>query len=696
MTESFPIAHVRTVSDGTWDEPHALVEHSFQVALLAEAFAKSFAPGWATLAGRWHDLGKFSRIWQRYLKAKSGYDAENAHIEQQPGRVPHATAGALHAIKTLGPGAGHLLAYLIAGHHTGLPDWHEGPAALSARLAASHAEYAEALAADIPAEILSMQGVTLSAPQLDPDSASLWLRMLFSCLVDADYLDTERYMSPDKSAQRGQYPEIGVLWQRYQDFMAALATKSSASPLQSLRRLILQQALDAAELEPGMFSLTVPTGGGKTLASLGFALAHALRHNKKRIIYAIPFTSIIEQNAAVFRRALGDDVVLEHHSNLDGQNDAYANLATENWDAPLIVTTNVQLFESLHAARTSRCRKLHNLADSIIILDEAQQLPRDFHEPITRVMQQLTDKFGVTWVLCTATQPVLAESRDPFGRVLLGGLNNVREMMAAPARLAQQLRRVDIQISTEPNNWETVSQKVMAEQAVLCIVNTRRHARDLFSRLPDDGNNLHLSAHMCAEHRSTIINEIRHRLAARQAGDNRPLRVISTQLIEAGVDLDFPVVFRAMAGLDAIAQAAGRCNREGLLPQHGRVWVFMPEQSAPVGMLRQAEQCTLELVKAGLLSDPLAPAAFVRFFELLNAKGDRDKHGICSMLKADRSSAAPLIIQFRSAAEKFRLIDDKGVSVVVPYQPEDADETPVAMWLTQLSQSPAETCAEAV
>lgn len=685
-TELYPIAHVRTDAEGQWDVPHRLEEHSLQVAMLASGFAKPFAQGWALLAGRWHDLGKYSRIWQRYLKAKSGYDAENAHLEQQPGRVPHAMAGALHAIQTLGPGRGHLLAYLISAHHTGLPDWYEGPAALSARLASGNTEYAEALAAGIPADILSMQGVSLNTPQLDPDSASLWLRMLFSCLVDADYLDTERYMSPEKYAQRGEYPELGELQQRYRNYMAALKANTTASPLQSLRSLILQQALDAAEMAPGMFSLTVPTGGGKTLASLGFALEHALRHNKKRIIYAIPFTSIIEQNAAVFRRVLGDDAVLEHHSNLAEQDNVYGNLATENWDAPLIVTTNVQLFESLHASRTSRCRKLHNLVDSIIILDEAQQLPRDFHQPITQVMQQLTDKFGVSWVLCTATQPVLAESRDPFGRLLLGGLRDVREMMSEPERLAQQLTRVDIQISTEPASWDVIAEKTMSEDAVLCIVNTRQHARDLFSRLPDDGNNLHLSAHMCAEHRSAVIGEIRRRLKARQAGDIRPLRVVSTQLIEAGVDLDFPVVFRAMAGLDAIAQAAGRCNREGRLSQPGRVWVFMPEQPAPAGMLRQAEQCTLELVKAGMLSDPLAPTAFVQFFERLNAKGERDKHGICRLLKAECSSAAPLAIQFRSAAEAFRMIDDKGVAVVVPYRLSEDEDSPVLMWLNKLVQ----------
>ncbi|HEA3202285.1 TPA: CRISPR-associated helicase Cas3' [Aeromonas veronii] len=690
-TKSTDIAHVRINDDGTWAEPHLLDEHLIHVAKMAASFAHSFGAGWAELAGRWHDLGKYSENWQSYLRSKSGYEAENAHMEQQFGRVPHSMGGAIHAIEKLGPGVGHLLAYLIAGHHAGLPDWYEGASALSARLVSGRTEYTEALAASIPDEILGSHDAVLNMPRLNPSSVSIWLRMLFSCLVDADFLDTERYMSPAQYAQRGHYPAVTELQQRYQDFMVTLQMNASASPLQSLRNVILQQALAAAELAPGMFSLTVPTGGGKTLASLGFALAHALRHGKKRIIYAIPFTSIIEQNAAVFRRVLGDDAVLEHHSDLDGQEEAHARLATENWDAPIIVTTNVQLFESLHASRTSRCRKLHNLADSIIILDEAQQLPRDFHEPITRSMQQLTDFFGVSWVLCTATQPVLAESRDLFGRLLLGGLRDVREMMSEPEHLARQLKRVDIQIATEPTSWEQIANKVIAEEVVLCIVNTRRHARELYTCLPDDGNNLHLSAHMCAEHRSAVIGEIRNRLAARQAGGRRPLRVVSTQLIEAGVDLDFPVVFRAMAGLDAIAQAAGRCNREGRLSEPGKVWVFMPQQSAPVGLLRQAEQCTLELVKAELLSDPLAPESFVRFFELLNAKGERDKYGICRLLKAERSSSAPVAIQFRTAAEKFRLIDNRGVPLIVPYRSPGAEESPTFMWLSKMALEPGAT-----
>lgn len=615
-------------------------------------------------------------------------EAESAHLEHLSKRVSHSVAGALHAINTLGD-FGYVLAYVIAGHHAGLPDWQAvtaSKAGLKDRLASGSGEYADAMAEAIPADIL--EGALPEWPaQLTPHNMALWMRMLFSCLVDADFLDTEHYMSPEKTAQRQPGPTLAHLQQQYQQYMATLVEKADKTPLQALRQTILQQALAAANQPPGMFSLTVPTGGGKTLASLGFALQHAIKHDKKRIIYAIPYTSIIEQNAEVFRRVFTDDnAVLEHHSNLDNENDPRARLATENWDAPLVVTTTVQLFESLHASRTSRCRKLHNLADSIIILDEAQQLPRDFHEPITRTMQQLTGLFGVSWVLCTATQPELTESRNPFGQLLMTGLDNVREIMADPAKLSDQLNRVEISFSLSPQPWSDIAAAVMAEDCVLCIVNTRQHARELFEQLSDQHNAIHLSAHMCAEHRSHLLQQIRHRLEQRRQGDTRPLRVISTQLIEAGVDVDFPVVFRAMAGLDSIAQAAGRCNREGKLPNKGRVWVFTPDSVPPPGMLAQGAGCTRDLLESQLLDadNALCPASFSHYFKRINSKGQRDKHGIVKLLTAQAASHAPLMIQFREAADKFRLIDDSGVPVVVPYCPPGLDESPVDMWVSTL------------
>ncbi|QEP43006.1 CRISPR-associated helicase Cas3' [Ectothiorhodospiraceae bacterium BW-2] len=685
------IAHVRCDDSETVIKPHALKEHLIETAKLAAEVSTPFqAQAWAELAGRWHDLGKYRQRFQDYIRLQTGYEAESAHLEHI-NKAPHSTVGAIHAIKQQGDSLGHILAYLIAGHHAGLPDWHGGKASLGYRLKQGQQEYQEAMRADIPADILS--GIELSLPQFTNSSKSiwsLWMRLLFSALVDADFLDTERYMSPERASKRDTWPSLEELRGRFDTSIAELQAKQGDSPLASIRSQIYQQCLVAANWEPGLFSLTVPTGGGKTLSSLAFALQHAKKYYKRRIIYAIPFTSIIEQNADVFRRYLGDDAVLEHHSNLDlplSEEGGRSRLAAENWDAPLIVTTNVQLFESLHASRTSRCRKLHNLVNSIIILDEVQQLPRDFHAPITTVMQQLADDFGVSWVLCTATQPELGRQQNSFGQTLLEGLSNVREIINAPSELANQLQRVIIQLpqpDAKRQSWQGIAEVLIAEPLVLAVVNRRDDARTLFELLPDEGQKYHLSAQMCPEHRSVILGEIKKSLLNWKQ-DDPPLRVVTTQLIEAGVDIDFPVVYRAMAGLDSIAQAAGRCNREAKLPQPGRVVVFLPPTAAPMGLLKQGEEVTIELLQSGKLTNPLAPESFSAYFDLLNSKGERDKQGILKLLTPEHSQDAPLAIAFRTAAEKFRLIDNEGESVIVPYR-SDKKESPVYQWLSLLEQ----------
>lgn len=689
------IAHVKQNANGIWEEPHDLKEHLLQTANLAHDFASCIGADWGELAGRWHDLGKFRKKFQDYIRIQSGFECENAHIENGV-RAPHSTAGAIHAINQLPSGLGHILAYLIAGHHSGLPDYYGGKGSLQYRVNDGVTEYKQALAAEIREEIL--QGDPGSPPDFarHPDHIALWMRMLFSCLVDADFLDTEFYMQPDKSSERNHMLSLHELSLRFDKSMSNLRSKSETTDLNKIRNEIYNSCLHAARWEPGLFSLTVPTGGGKTLSSLAFALKHAEKFKKQRIIYAIPFTSIIEQNADVFRRFLGEDAVLEHHSNLDVSPDKENlrnRLASENWDSPLIVTTNVQLFESLHASRTSRCRKLHNLMNSVIVLDEAQQLPRDFHEPITHVMQQLSDFYGVTWVLCTATQPVLSEIKNTFGQTMLKGLKNVREIIPEPVKLAQQLKRVEIHfpLPNEPktNNEDLVS-KLLSYDCVLLIVNTRKLARELAELLNANNDCIHLSANMCAAHRTQVIAEIKERLRQRRAGSEQPLRVVSTQLIEAGVDVDFPVVYRAMAGLDSIAQSAGRCNREGALQGFGQVFVFQPEESAPPGFLRQGEDTTIELLACDRLTNPLAPDSFKAYFELLNSKGNRDKYGINTLLTAKQSHDAPLAIQFREAAQKFHLIDNSGEAVIVPHMPEGHDVSPVDTWLTMLEQDPSQ------
>ena len=553
-----------------------------------------------------------------------------------------------------------MLAYLIAGHHAGLADWYD-KGSLKSRLQQADDELVASLSGLVESS-LSEDFFPLSDDDLKRDffafwkewakleELHIWLRFLFSCLVDADFLDTEAFMNGYADADTAQaaglrpkFPGLDELQERY---------------------AILQQSFSAAETDRTLFSLTVPTGGGKTLASLGFALKHALKFDKKRIIYAIPFTSIIEQNANVFRKALSDDVVLEHHSNLEVREDketAKTRLATENWDAPLIVTTNVQLFESLFAAKTSRCRKIHNIADSVVILDEAQQLPRDFQKPITDMMRVLARDYGVTFVLCTATQPELGKNIDAFGRTILEGLPDVREIVADKITLSEKLRRVRIKMpppNVETQSWQEIADEIAARPCVLAVVNTRKHAQKLFAALPSDGIKLHLSANMCATHRSEVIALVRRYLALYRAGSlHKPLWLVSTQLIEAGVDLDFPCVYRAIAGLDSIAQAAGRCNREGKL-SFGEVVVFRAEEGAPNGSL-----------KAGLLDDPLSPSVFAEYFRRFNGKGDVDKHDITRLLTAESSNENPLAIKFRTAAERFRLIDNQGVALIVPFIP---------------------------
>ncbi|MEE8058234.1 MAG: CRISPR-associated helicase Cas3' [Pseudomonadales bacterium] len=689
-----PLAHVKEC-DGEWLE-HCLEDHLIKVAGLAKSFVAGSDQALLEMAGRWHDLGKYQAQWQDYLKSKSGYNPD-AHIEAKA-RVNHSTAGAIHAVKVLGDGFGHILAYLIAGHHAGLTDWdtaEAGRGSLKYRLDSSAQEYVDALAAAPSERILKQREVTLPVVDQPSKFIALWMRMLFSCLVDADFLDTESFMDEGKAAHRGAFPDLSELQSHFDREMQCLRKNSDDTPLNKVRNEIFQSCVDAARLEPGLFSLTVPTGGGKTLSSLAFALEHAKIHNKSRVIYAIPFTSIIEQNADVFRKFVGADNVLEHHSNLDPEPDKenrYSRLAADNWDAPLIVTTNVQLFESLHASRPSRCRKLHNIRDSVIVLDEAQQLPRDFHAPITQVMQQLSEHFGVTWVLCTATQPDLSQQKDAFGKTLLGGLSNIREIISNPIAMAEQLKRVEVELPTleAPKlSWPEVAEQIQQHDCILVVVNTRRQAKELLELLPADNNSLHLSANMCAEHRTAILDQIKERLEKRRAGDQRPLRLVSTQLIEAGVDVDFPVVYRAMAGLDSIAQAAGRCNREGKLAGLGRVVVFKPQQRAPIGFLRQGEDATTELIAAGQLADPLSPKNFSTYFKLINGGGDRDKHGIVDLLTAQQSNDAPLAISFRSAAEKFRLIDNVGVAVIVPYTAVEGQKSPVHQWVAKLESDPS-------
>lgn len=662
--ENLTLAHVRQDDGGVWHE-HLLDEHLRGVAVMAADFATDFeSADWAHTAGLWHDLGKYSTEFQQYIRSVSGYDA---HIEA-PGRVDHSTAGAIHAVRQFGA-HGRILAYLIAGHHAGLPDWHSaetGGKALSIRLGAEQNHLLDRIPAQaIPPEILAQ---TKPATRLrgGAEGLHLWLRMLFSCLIDADRLDTETFTD----GARSSYGDIADLVADFDKYMAAFAASADNTPVNVIRADILRQCRDKATLVPGLFSLTVPTGGGKTLSGMAFALRHAIQHKKQRIIYVIPYTSIIEQTAGTFRGIFGNNVI-EHHANLDpDKEDARSHLATENWDAPIIVTTNVQFFESLFAARTSRCRKLHNIVNSVVVLDEAQLLPPEFLQPIANVMNQLATHYGVTFVLSTATQPALG-SFQSFGGQPFRGLDDVREIMDDPDALYQALQRVEVSVPSDlqtPRDWQSIADELVKHPSVLCIVSRRDDARELHRLMTakEDGKDtLHLSALMCGEHRSKVIADIKARLKR-----NEPVRVISTQLVEAGVDVDFPVVYRALAGLDSIAQAAGRCNREGKLDGLGRVVVFVPPKLAPPGPLLQAAQASISLL-SGYKGDVLERDLAKRFFEkYFSDARSLDQYGITDDLTRD---ARDCQIQFRTAAEKFKLIDDTAYQTfLVRYGDNDA------------------------
>ncbi len=695
------IAHVRQNSDGTWAEPHWLGEHLEGVAELASKFASDFGNAdWGLVAGFWHDLGKFLPDWQVYLKRESKYDA-NAHIEDYQGRPNHSTVGAIHSLERFNKHPfkafnknplGRIIAYLIAGHHAGLPDWSNTAGSITSRTIENpldepidqryyHKEMETIKAIPEAARFLEQQ-LPVSIPtgnreiMYKPEQLQLWVHMLYSSLVDADFLDTERYMDSLQHDVRGNYPSIVTLKSTFDEYMLLKANSAPENPVKKPRQEILAACRAAAVEIPGFFDLTVPTGGGKTLSSMAFALEHAKNHHKTRIIMAIPYTSIIEQTAMVYSEIFGDGVVLEHHSNLDPERETrQSRLASENWDAPIVVTTNVQLFESLLVAKSSSNRKLHNLTNSIIILDEAQMLPTDYYRPVLSVLQGLVDFFGATVLFCTATQPAL-EGIIGSGAVkgqTIKGIEGVRHIIKDPDTLARNFVRVQIEkpINEIPSSWESIADDLKRFDQVLTIVNTRNDARTLHALMPP--GTIHLSANMCGEERSEIIAQVKGRLKAAE-----PIRVISTQLVEAGVDIDFPIVYRAMAGFDSIAQAAGRCNREGLLNATGclgRVVIFYPPKPAPVGFLRKGEDATKTLFhqyEQIELSQKLYTAYFREFYSRLNGFDAPEFEGLLA------SFAREFKFQFRSFAGKVRIIDDTThESIIVLYDGEKNSSFPL-------------------
>jgi CRISPR-associated endonuclease/helicase Cas3 len=625
-----------------------LDEHLANVAGCACQFAGAFASGdWAWNAGWIHDLGKAAREFQAYLLRENGLDDVD-YDGVGTGSVNHSSAGTALAERQMAGLAGRTLAYLIAGHHAGLTDYHPthaGRGALVIRAEEGKADLDRI--PDFASRIVAhLRSVTKAPSFVGEKSYHLWVRMLYSCLVDADFLDTEAFVRPEASPARAGFAQLGNLKKLFDDYMKTMATNAPRTDVNTLRQEVLAASYAAGAGKPGLFSMTVPTGGGKTLSSMAFAFEHAVTHGKRRIIYVIPYTSIIEQTAKILSDIFGPDNVVEHHSNLDPERETpRSRLASENWDAPIIVTTNVQFFESLFAAKSSRCRKLHNIANSVVILDEAQLLPPRWLSPCVEVINHLTaaSAYGVTMVLSTATQPALP------------GLTAPTEIAPDPRRLYGVLKRTEFVIPQDlraPTPWETLAEQVGAHEQVLCIVNTRRDCFDLWKLMPP--GTIHLSALMCGAHRSKIIAHIKRRLRA-----GEPTRVISTQLVEAGVDIDFPVVYRALAGLDSIAQAAGRCNREGTLGRMGQVHVFVPPKDPPRGLMRKGADTTRELLCPSF--DPQAPESFLAYFSLFYAKANDIG---ADWLNRNLVQSVP-DIAFRTAAQEFQFIDDQEQEAVV-------------------------------
>lgn len=642
-----------------------LQRHLHEVGKRSAANAAQFcAAALGEAAGLLHDLGKYSSEFQQRISGASV-------------RVDHATHGAIVATQTYGK-LGHLLAYAIAGHHAGLANGSERGerTPLQERLRGAGLPR---LAADWKNEItlaaqLTMPKLGVHSRERGGFQLAFLTRMLFSCLVDADYLDTESfYDTVDRTGRPAvratPLPSLPALRDVLDQHLSGFQPNSTVN---RVRAQVLCHVRSLAAYDPGLFSLTVPTGGGKTLASLAFALDHAIRHGLRRVIFVIPFTSIVEQNAAVFRNALaefGQSAVLEHHSAFVPTNppksdpDHYQareklRLAMENWDAPIIVTTAVQFFESMFAARPSQCRKLHNIAGSVIILDEAQTLPLKLLRPAVAAIDELARNYRSSIVLCTATQPAL---NAPDFR---GGLEKVRELAPDPPELFRKLERVRVR------HVGTIDDDALAAQLrdldqVLCIVNNRRHARALYQALADQLGAHHLTTLMCAKHRSQVLAEVRVRLKA-----GEPCRLVSTSLIEAGVDISLPTVYRAEAGLDSVAQAAGRCNRNGEhAAELSEVRVFATANSdwAPPPELRQFAQAAQEVMRQPQFrDDPLSPSAIEAYFRLLYwQKGDKelDAANLLGLCAESRIDALPL----ETLAAKFRMIDTVQMPVIVPF-----------------------------
>lgn len=621
-------------------------DHQSGVANLAEKFASEFGMAqFGRIMGLLHDKGKEQEEWQKYIRGVTGYDKKYSAIKKGPN---HSYVGAVIAnnhYKELAP----LIAQPIAGHHRGLYDY---------------CCYEEEIRRELPKEISDNEIIPIQMPnfpKMEKYDLHHLVRMLFSCLVDADSLDTESFMDPNQAKMRGSHTTMEELLVRLEEHLRKLKENSEDTVVNRVRNYVQEQCVKESQGNSGFYSLTVPTGGGKTLSSVLWALHHAVKNNLHRIIIAIPYTSIIVQTAATLKSIFGEENVLEHHSNVNPEDIKDPELrermllATENWDYPIIVTTNVQLFESLFSNKRSSCRKLHNIVKSVIILDEVQTLPLGFYKPIVHTLDTLHRVFGVSVLFTTASQPVL-EGRIEGTNYLTSfdALPPIKEIIPKDSNLHEKLRRVELTFLDDPYSYDEIAEKLAKHKRVLCIVNTRRDAKEIFTRLPNEGVRIHLSRMMCPAHIAHSIKRIKELL---RANENLSIRVIATQLIEAGVDVDFPVVYRQEAGLDSILQAAGRCNREGnniISPTY--VFSLEKEHALPPGFITQTNNARKAI---GKNHDWFAPQTMESYFHQLYSRTDNfDKNQMKELLYIQYCN-------FERAANQFHLIDEHTKRVFV-------------------------------
>jgi CRISPR-associated helicase Cas3/CRISPR-associated endonuclease Cas3-HD len=654
------IAHV--IKSEGYEELQPLFEHLCETQRRCKEFGDEFGNGeFAAECGILHDIGKYSDDFQRRIRGEGK-------------RCDHTTAGARIAFKI--SIFGKLAAYCIAGHHGGLMDSGTpadvgGEGTLFARLSDGYKtpDYRDCL------KEINISNLKFHPKGLKPVSGNggftfgFFTHMIYSCLTDSDFLDTEYFMSGRRDRKKPSI-EFVALRRKLDQRISMFHTPKDV--VNRKRAEILSDCITKAEGERGLYRLSVPTGGGKTLSSMAFAINHVIRNHMNRIVYVIPYTSIIEQNAKVFSDIFGAENILEHHSNYDFNHsedpqERLKHLATENWDMPIIVTTNIQFFESIFSNKSSKSRKLHNIANSIIVFDEVQMFPVEFMKPCIAAISELVYNYRCSAVLCSATQPALEKFFPPQLKI--------HDICENSNELFRFFERTQIKYIEEVNSNQ-LAWRAMGENQCLIIVNTRKHAKKVFNLLQGEGN-FHLSTLMCPTHRKEIIQKIKQRLA-----QNKTCRVISTRLIEAGVDVDFPVVYRAISGLDSIIQSAGRCNREGKLHDEsgrdikGIVYIFNPEEEFYKKMppsLKLPIEITKEIIQRH--ENYLRPQAVTDYFnQLYYNKGEEglDQMGIMKQFDRGVPAGKPDSIftfnyNFRQIARDFKLIGDDSYSVIIPY-----------------------------